>query len=145
MPLLRCSGRKQEDPNRFAGNQQRSQAGRNFLFGPVQRAVANQKKEEANDDASADLRPSGTQALGQAPGDKNGACKEMPEARGVERRNAFHCITNGQIGGSPNEVNGKKAKDDGNAVPPLQRRRGDHRRRFFKNDGNLVGGHCDGL
>src|SRR6266568_3572213 len=141
MPLLRGDRRKQEDPNRFAGNQKRSQAGWDFLFGPMQRTVANEKEEESNDDAGANLRPRGTQPLGLAPGEKNGACKEMPEARRVERRNAFHCITNGQIGGSPDEINGEKAKDHGNAVLPPQRTRGDRSRSFFKNNGNLVGSH----
>src|SRR5690242_5875641 len=138
MPLLRGNGRKQEDPNRLTGNQQRSQAGRNFLFGPVQRTVANEKEEDADDDAGTDLRPSGTQALGHAPGEKNGACKKMPEARRVKRRNAFHCITNGQIGGSPDEVNGKKAEDNSKAMASLKRTRRNAGRSFFNSNGNLV-------
>src|ERR1041384_5569843 len=141
MPLLRGNGRKQEDPNRFTGNQQRSQAGGNFLFGPVQRTVANEKEEDSNNDAGTDVRPSRTQAPGQAPGEKNGACKQMPEARGGKRRYAFDCITNGQIGGSPDEVNGEETKDNRNAVLPPQRTRGDRGRSFSKNDANLVSGH----
>src|ERR1700757_2559519 len=37
---------EQENPDGFAGDEQRGEAGRHFLLRPVQRAVANQKKEK---------------------------------------------------------------------------------------------------
>src|SRR5262245_13580951 len=107
----------------------------------MQRAMADKKEENSDHDAGANLRPRGTQALGHAPHEKNGACKEMPEARRVERRNAFHRIANRQIRGSPDKVNGEKAKDNRNAVAPIESRRRDHRQSFFDSEGNLISAH----
>src|SRR5215469_5393525 len=104
-----------------------SEARRDLLFGPMQRPVADEKEENADDDASADLRPSGTQAFGQAPNKKDGTSGEMPEAGGVKRRNAFNRISNCQVSGSPNDVNSKKARDDRNAMASIEGMRRDHR------------------
>src|SRR5215831_16035240 len=141
MPLLRGSGRKQKDPDGLAGNQQRGQARWDLLLGPMQRPVANEKEENADDDAGADLRPSGTQALSQTPCEKNGTGNEMPEAGGVKRRNAFNRISNCQVRGSPDEVNSKKARDDRKAMPSLEKTLSDHWQSFFNSDGNLVRAH----
>ncbi len=38
-PLARGESSEQENPDRLAGNEQRGETGRHFLFGPVKRAV----------------------------------------------------------------------------------------------------------
>jgi len=38
------------------------------------------------------------------------------EACGVEARNRFHGVTNREIRGNPDEVDGKKRKDDGGTI-----------------------------
>ena len=35
----------------------------------------------------------------------------MSNARGVERRNGFHSVTDGEIGRTPNHVNSEECKD----------------------------------
>jgi len=56
----------------------------------VKRAVANQEEEGANDDAGANLRPSGAETLGPAPDEEDQAGDQVADACGVERRNGFH-------------------------------------------------------
>src|SRR5262245_34157903 len=107
----------------------------------MQRPVANEKEENADDDAGADLRPSGTQALSQTPCEKNGTGNEMPEAGGVKRRNAFNRICNCQVSGSPDDVNSKKARDDRNAMASLESTRRGHWGSFSNRDGNLISRH----
>src|SRR5215472_223503 len=141
MPLLRRSGREQEDPNRLAGDQQRGQAGGNLLFRPMQRAVPDEKEEDPDDEAGADLRPGGAQTFGQAPEKKDRTRGEVPNSGRVERRNGFNGIANGQIRGSPNQVNGKKAKDDGEAVWLRESPRRNISGSLFNNEGSLVRRH----
>jgi len=74
----------------------------------VQRAVADEKEESADDDAGVNLRPGGAQALGKAPEEENCPRSEMTDASRIERGNRLDSVTNGQIGGTPDQVNGKE-------------------------------------
>jgi len=139
--LLRRSSGEQEDPNRLAGNQQRGQAGGYLLLGPMQRAVADEKEEDPDDEAGADLRPGGAQTFGQAPEKKNRTRGEVANSRRVERRNGFNGIANGQIRGAPNHVNGKKAKDDGEPVRLRESSRKNIAGSLFSNDGSMIRRH----
>src|SRR5229473_8691393 len=104
-------GGEQENPDGLAGNEQRGKAGGHFLLRPVERAVADKKEECADDDAGANLRPSRSKTLCQAPGEQNRARYQVPEAGGVKRRNCFHGVTNREVCRSPDDVNGKKRKN----------------------------------
>jgi len=138
--LPRRSSGEQEDPNRLAGYQQRGPAGGYLLLGPMQRAVADEKEEDPDDEAGADLRPGGAQTFGQAP-EKNRTRGEVANSRRVERRNGFNGIANGQIRGAPNHVNGKKAKDDGEPVRLRESSRKNIAGSLFSNDGSLIRRH----
>src|SRR5690242_184389 len=138
-PMTGGSSAKQKNPDRFAGDKQRGKSGRHFLLRPVQRAVTNQKEEKTDDEAGANLGPSGPQAFREAPGKKNGAGGQVAEPCGIERRNRRDCVTNREIRGTPNEVNGEKGKNDGGAVQP--RARSGNWRGEVGNDGGGVRGH----
>src|SRR5216683_7269924 len=113
---------EQENPDGLAGNEQRGKARRYFLLRPVERAMADKKEKYADDDAGADLRPGGSKTFCQAPDEKNRASNQVAEACGVERRNRFHGITNREVRGTPNEVDGKKGNDDGGTIQSGARR-----------------------
>src|SRR5713101_1274630 len=115
-PLPGGGGGENEDPDGFAGDEQRGQTGRDLLLSPVQGAVSAKKKEGANDDAGADLRPGGPQALGQAPQEENNARSQVPEAGGVKRGNRFDSIANAEVRRAPDEIDGQKTKYDRSAI-----------------------------
>src|SRR5216684_787875 len=81
-PASGNDGKKQEYPERLAGDEARGEARRHLLLRPVQGAVATEKEESADDEAGADLRPGGPQALGKAPRQKNQAGDEVPDSGG---------------------------------------------------------------
>jgi len=105
----------------------------------VKRAVADEKEKYADDDAGANLRPSGSQSLSQAPDEENRARYQVAEARGVERRNRFHGVTNREVRGTPYEVDGEKGQNDGGAMQSRTRRV--HDRWNFLNDCRGFHGH----
>src|SRR5207245_4444518 len=115
-PLPSGDSGEKENPDGLAGNEQRGKARRYFLLSPMKRTVADKKEKYADDDAGANLRPGGSQPLGKAPGEENRARYQVAEARGVERRNRFHSVTNRKVGGTPDEVDGEKRKNDGGAM-----------------------------
>ena len=86
------------------------------MLGPMETAVPNEKKEKADDEAGANLCPCGAKALCQAPEEKNGAGGKMTEAGSVKRRDGFNGVTNGEIGGTPDQIDGEKSKNDGGAI-----------------------------
>src|SRR5216684_214122 len=106
---------EQEHPDGLAGYEQRGKARRDFLLRPVKRAVANEKKEKADDDAGANLRPGGSQTFCQAPREENCPGDQVAEACGVQRWNRFHGVTNRKVRGTPDKVDGKKGKGNGGA------------------------------
>src|SRR6266550_4603823 len=130
---------EQENPDGLAGNEERGKARRYFLLRPVKRAVTDKKEKYADDDAGAHLRPGGSQSLSKAPDEENRAGYQVTEARGVERRNRFHGVTNRQVGGTPDEVDGEKGKNDGSAMQSRTRRV--HDRWNFFNDCRGFHGH----
>src|SRR5215472_1330637 len=107
----------------------------------MQRTVADEKEEDPDDEAGAELRPGGALAFGQAPEKKNRARGEVANSGGVERRNGSNGIANGQIRGAPNQVNGKKAEDHGEAVRFRESSRKNITGSLFNNDGSLIGRH----
>src|SRR6266481_3043974 len=115
-PLPGGGSGEQEDPDRLAGNEQRSEAGRHFLLRPMKRAVADKKKEHADDDAGANLRPGRPKTFCQAPREENRAGGQVAKPRSVERRNGFHGIANREVRGAPDEVDGKKGKNNRDAM-----------------------------
>src|SRR5204863_4023703 len=139
-PPTSSGSAEQENPDGFAGDEQRGKARRHFLLRPVQRAVANQKKEKTDDEAGADLGPARPQAFCEAPGKKDRASRQMPQACSVERRNRFNGVTNREVCGTPDEVNGEKGKNDAGAIEPRARR--SYWRRKTCDDGCGVRGHC---
>src|SRR5207244_12543690 len=70
---------------------------RSLLLGPVQRTVADEKEENANDDTRADLRPGGAEAFRPAPEEKNRPRGEVAHSGRVERWDGFNRIANSQI------------------------------------------------
>src|SRR5439155_10152604 len=139
-PPTSSGSAKQENPDGFAGDEQRGKAGRHFLLRPVQGSVANQKEEETDDEAGANLGPRWAKTFCQAPSKKNRAGGQVAEARGVERRNRFNGVTNREVCGTPDEVNGEKGKNDAGAIEPRARR--SYWRRKTCDDGCGVRGHC---
>src|SRR5260370_41554083 len=115
-PLPGGESGEQEYPDGLAGYEQRGKARRDFLLRPVKRAVANEKKEKADDDAGANLRPGGSKTLCKAPHQENRAGDQMAEARSIKRRNRFHGVTNGEVRGTPDEVDGKERKNNCHAM-----------------------------
>ena len=75
----------------------------------------------------------------QAPDEQNRAGDQVAEAGGVEWGNRFHGITNRQVCGAPDEVDGKKGKDDEGAIQSRPRRGYDAR--DFLNDYGGFHGH----
>src|SRR6266446_5722181 len=130
---------EQEHPDGLAGYEQRGKARRDFLLRPVKRAMADQKEEKTDDDTGANLRPGGSKTLCQAPHQENRAGDQMAEARSIKRRNRFHGVTNGEVRGTPDEVDGKERKDDGGTVQS-RARGGDGAGELF-DDGSGFYGH----
>src|SRR5438552_2762782 len=117
-PSTSSGSTEQENPDGFAGDEQRGKARRHFLLRPMQGSVANQKEEETDDEAGAELGPGRPQAFREAPSKKNRAGGQVAQACGVERRNRFNGVTNREVCGTPDEVNGEKGKNDGGAIEP---------------------------
>src|SRR6267378_5650688 len=138
-PLPGGDSGEQENPDGLAGNEQRGKARRYFLLRPVKRAVADEKEKYADDDAGANLRPGRPQSFSQAPDEENRARYQVAKARGVERGNRFHGVTNREVRGTPDEVDGEKGKDDGSALQA--RARGGYNRWDFFNDCRGFHGH----
>jgi len=90
----------------------------------VKRAVADQKEEDADDDAGANLRPGGAKTFCQAPDEENRAGDQVAKARRVERRDRFHGIPNGKVRGTPDEVDGKERENNRDAMSTGNGRRG---------------------
>ena len=105
----------------------------------MKRAVADEKEKYADDDAGANLRPGRPQSFSQAPDEENRARYQVAKARGVERGNRFHGVTNREVRGTPDEVDGEKGKDDGSALQARARR--GHNRWDFFNDCRGFHGH----
>ena len=82
----------------------------------MQGAVATEKEESADDEAGADLRPGGPQALGKAPRQKNQAGDEVPDSGGVERGDGLHGVADGEIRGAPDQVDREKGKEHHGAI-----------------------------
>src|SRR5260370_36662355 len=97
-------------------------------------AVADEKEESADDDAGANLRPGGAQALGQAPEKENRACSKMSDAGRIERRNCLDGVTNSKVGGAADQGDGQERKHHGGAIQPRPGRGG--RRYASIKDGN---------
>src|SRR6266403_3046890 len=138
-PSTGSGSTEQENPDRFAGYEQRGKAGRHFLLRPVQGAVANQKEEKTDDEAGPDLGPGRPQAFREAPNKKNRAGDQVAQARGVERRDCLNGVTNREVRGTPDKVNGEKGKNDRGAIQ--RGARGGNRPREVCNDGCGVRGH----
>src|SRR5260370_39452891 len=83
---------------------------------PSARCRVRQEKRRRNDDAGADLRPGGPQALGQAPQEENNARSQVPEAGGGKRGNRFDSIANAEVRRAPDEIDGQKTKYDRSAI-----------------------------
>src|SRR5438445_6778230 len=82
----------------------------------MQSAVADQEKQKSDDGAGTKLRPARTLALCDRPEQQNRARREMPEARGVKRRNGIDGVADRQVGGAPNNINGKECGNHANTA-----------------------------
>src|SRR5437764_5929714 len=66
-PSTSSGSTEQENPDGVAGDEQRGKARRHFLLRPVQGSVANQKEEETDDEAGANLGRRWAKTFCQAP------------------------------------------------------------------------------
>src|SRR5437868_6487727 len=82
----------------------------------MQSAVADQEKQKSDDDAGTKLRPARTLAFCYGPEEKNRARGEMPEPRGVKRRNRINGVADGQVGGAPNNIKGEEGGNHANTA-----------------------------
>src|SRR6266704_4730445 len=108
----------------------------------MKRAVADEKKECADDNAGANLRPGRPKTFCQAPREENRSRCQVAQPRGVEWRNRFHGIANREVRGAPDEVNGKKGENNRDAMSTGHGPRGNRRRCCFDDDGSLVCRHA---
>src|SRR5260370_35414713 len=101
--------------------------------------MADKKEKYADDDAGANLRPGGAKTSCQAPDEENRAGNQVSGAGGVKRRNRFHGVTNRKVGGSPDDVNGKKRNNNRDAMSTGNERRGGWEGSSFDDVGARVG------
>ena len=69
-----------------------------MLFGPMQRAVANQEKQRAHDRARDPVLAPRTIAAQTGPRQQDSTCNGVAYARGEQRRNGFNRVANRQVG-----------------------------------------------
>jgi hypothetical protein len=70
--------------------------------------VADQEKENPDNDAGANLFGGGAKPFRKSPYQKNGPGGEVTKAGCVKRRNRFHSVANAKVGRTPNEVDAEE-------------------------------------